>query len=213
MVSRADSLQRRQVVRVAITYGMAILLVLFLSTPILWIFLTAFKPTVLALTMPPTFVFVLGLPMFVLFMRLGLIDTLIGLTIAYTAFMLPNTIWLMLGFFQALPRSLEEAALVDGCTRFGAFLRIALPLARPGLVVTGFYNAVGAWNHFFYGLTLSTAEARTLPVYAAQLIGEYSIRWGEVSAIGAILVLPPMLLVVLMQRHLSGGLTLGGLKG
>lgn len=156
---------------------------------------------------------VLGLPLFVVFTRTGLIDTLPGLTVAYTAFMLPNTIWLMLGFFQSVPKSLEEAALVDGCTRFGAFLRIALPLARPGLVVTGFYNAVGAWNHFFFGLTLSTADARTLPVYAAQLIGEYSIRWGEVSAIGAILVMPPIVLVILMQRHLAGGLTLGGVKG
>jgi multiple sugar transport system permease protein len=156
---------------------------------------------------------VLGLPMFVLFTRLGLVDTIAGLTIAYTAFMLPNTIWLMLSFFQSVPKDLEDAAQVDGCSRFGAFVRIALPLARPGLVVTGFYNAVGAWNHFFYGLTLSTANARTLPVYASQLIGEYSIRWGEVSAIGTILVLPPIVLVILMQRHLAGGLTLGGLKG
>jgi multiple sugar transport system permease protein len=264
-----------------LTYVTAVLLGGMLSLPLFWIVLTSFKPTVLVLTSPPTWVFpptlvhyraifereefwsalnntalvtlcttvvtlsvgtmaaygmarhraggapllyttlavralppiVLGLPMFVLFTRTGLIDTLTGLTIAYTAFMLPNTIWLMLGFFQAVPKSLEEAALVDGCTRFGAFLRIALPLARPGLVVTGFYNAVGAWNHFFFGLTLSTAEARTLPVYAAQLIGEYSIRWGEVSAIGTVLVLPPVVLVILMQRHLAGGLTLGGVKG
>lgn len=156
---------------------------------------------------------VLGLPMFVLFTRLGLIDTLTGLTIAYTAFMLPNTIWLMLAFFEDVPKELEDAALVDGCTRFGAFRRITLPLALPGLVVTGFYNCMGAWNHFFYGLTLTTSKARTLPVHAAELIGEYSIRWGEVSAIGTILILPPIILVILMQKHLSGGLSLGGLKG
>lgn len=156
---------------------------------------------------------VLGLPMFVLFTRLGLIDTLTGLTLAYTAFMLPNTIWLMLAFFQEVPRDLEEAALIDGCSRFGAFLRVALPLARPGLVVTGFYNLMGAWNHFFYGLTLSTQRARTLPVHAAELIGEYAIRWGEVSAIGTILILPPVIVVILMQKHLQGGLMLGGVKG
>jgi len=281
MAARVASMRLRAAIRLSVTYLTAVLLGAFLSLPLLWIMLTAFKPTALVLTSPPTWVFaptldhfraifarsefwsalnntaivtlstmavtlsvgtlaaygmarhraggapllyttlavralppiVLGLPMFVLFTRLGLIDTLPGLTIAYTAFMLPNTIWLMLGFFQAVPKSLEEAALVDGCTRFGAFLRIALPLARPGLVVTGFYNAVGAWNHFFFGLTLSTADARTLPVYAAQLIGEYSIRWGEVSAIGTVLVLPPVVLVILMQRHLAGGLTLGGVKG
>ena len=127
--------------------------------------------------------------------------------------MLPNTIWLMLGFFESLPVSLEDAALVDGCTRFGAFLRIALPLTRPGLVVTGFYNAIGAWNQFFFGLILSTSHARPLPVYAALLLGEYSIKWGEVSATGTVLLLPPIVLVILMQRQLAGGLTLGGVKG
>jgi multiple sugar transport system permease protein len=156
---------------------------------------------------------VLGLPMFVLFTRLGLIDTLSGLTLAYTAFMLPNTIWLMLAFFQDVPRELEEAALVDGTSRFGAFWRVALPVARSGLLVTGFYNLMGAWNHFFYGLTLSTQRARTLPVHAAELIGEYAIRWGEVSAIGTMLILPPIVVVILMQRRLSSGLMLGGIKG
>lgn len=156
---------------------------------------------------------VLGLPMFVLFTRLGLIDTWAGLTMAYTAFMLPNTIWLMLAFFQDVPRELEEAALVDGCSRFGAFWRVALPVAKPGLIVTGFYNLMGAWNHFFYGLTLSTSRSRTLPVHAAELIGEYAIRWGEVSAIGTILILPPIVIVIFMQRHLSSGLMLGGIKG
>ena len=219
MHSRFASLRLRAALRLTISYLTAILLGAFLSLPLLWIVMTAFKPTSLVLTMPPTWVFgptvehfravfarpefwsalsntaivtvatmtvtlsvgtlaaygmarhraggapliyttlairalppiVMGLPMFVLFTQLGLIDTLPGLTVAYTAFMLPNTIWLMLGFFQAVPKSLEEAALVDGCTRFGAFLRIALPLAKPGLVVTGFYNAVGAWNHFFFG--------------------------------------------------------------
>jgi multiple sugar transport system permease protein len=281
MPARVGSLQLRSAGRLAITYLTAGLLGLFLSLPLVWIVLTAFKPTPLVLTSPPTWIFpptlahfsaifdntrfwryllntavvtaatmavtltvgtlaaygmarhrtggrpvlyatlavralppiVLGLPMFVLFTRLGLIDTLAGLTVAYTAFMLPNTIWLMLAFFESVPRSLEDAALVDGCTRFGVFLRIALPLVRPGLAVTGFYNAIGAWNHFFFGLTLSTSNARTLPVYAAQLIGEYSIRWGEVSAIGTVLLLPPIVLVILMQRHLSGGLSLGGVKG
>jgi multiple sugar transport system permease protein len=166
--------------------------------------------TLVLRALPPI---VLGLPMFILFTRLGLIDTLWGLTLAYTAFMLPNTIWLMLAYFQDVPAELEEAALIDGCSRFGAFRRVALPLATPGLVVTGFYNLMGAWNHFFYGLTLSTQHARTLPVHAAELIGEYAIRWGEVSAIGTMLILPPIVVVLLIQKHLRSGLALGGVKG
>lgn len=166
--------------------------------------------TLVLRALPPI---VLGLPMFILFTRLGLIDTLTGLTLAYTAFMLPNTIWLMLAYFQDLPAELEEAALIDGCSRFGAFRRVALPLAMPGLIVTGFYNLMGSWNHFFYGLILSTQNARTLPVHAAELIGEYAIRWGEVSAIGTLLILPPILVVLLIHHRLQDGLMLGGVKG
>lgn len=281
MTTAPGSLRLRSLGRTTLTYVTAVGLGAVLSSPLLWIVLTAFKPTILVLTNPPTWIFtptlehfdviftsaqfwldfvntvvvtlatmivtlgvgslaaygmarhraggrpllyatlairalppvVLGLPMFVLFSRLGLIDTLFGLTVAYTASMLPNTIWLMLGFFESVPASLEEAALVDGCTRFGAFVRIAVPVVRPGLAVTAFYNAVGAWNQFFFGLILSTSHARPLPVYAAQLLGEYSIKWGEVSAIGTVLLLPPIALVIAMQRQLAGGLTLGGVKG
>lgn len=276
-----NSLRGQGFVRIALAYATALALGFVLTLPLLWIAITAIKPTALTFQMPPTLIFtptldhfraiftrptfwpivlntvvvtlattvttltlgtfaaygmaryraggapllyttlairalppiVLGLPMFVLFTRIGLIDTWAGLTMAYTAFMLPNTIWLMLAFFQDIPRELEEAALADGCTRFGAFWRIALPVARSGLLVTGFYNMMGAWNHFFYGLTLSTSRSRTLPVHAAELIGEYTIRWGEVSAIGTVLILPPIVLVIFMQRHLSSGLMLGGIKG
>jgi multiple sugar transport system permease protein len=156
---------------------------------------------------------VLGLPMFILFTRLGLIDTLTGLTLAYTAFMLPNTIWLMLAFFQDIPKEIEEAGFVDGCGRFGVFWRISLPMARSGIIVTGFYNLVGAWNHFFYGLTLSMSQARTLPVTAAALIGEHSIKWGEVSAMGTLLLIPPIVVILLIHKKLAGGLMLGGVKG
>jgi multiple sugar transport system permease protein len=157
---------------------------------------------------------VIGLPFFVVFSRLGLINTLHGLVIAYTSFMLPNTIWLMMAFFGDIAREIEEAALVDGCSRFRAFRSIAVPLARPGLIVTSIYNLVGAWNHFFFALLLSISEkSRTLPVQAATFVGEYAIKWGELSAIGTLLILPPMLVAVVLQRHLVRGLTLGAVKG
>jgi multiple sugar transport system permease protein len=156
---------------------------------------------------------VLGLPFFVLFSQLRLTDTLTGLIIAYVSFLLPTTTWLMLAFFNDIPAELEDAALVDGCSRFGAMIRVALPLARPGLVVTGIFTFMGAWNHFFYGLILASTNARTLPVEASNFVGEYAVQWGEVSAIGSLIIIPPILVVFLMQKHLVRGLTLGALKG
>lgn len=166
--------------------------------------------TLVTRVLPPI---VIGLPFFIVFSRLGLIDTIHGLIIAYVAFLLPNTIWLMIAFFSDIPYEIEESALVDGCSRFGAFLRIVLPLARAGLIVTGIYNILGAWNHFFYGLILSSSNARTLPVEASNFVGEYSVQWGEVSAIGSLLIIPPVLVAFFLQKYLEKGLTLGAVKG
>jgi multiple sugar transport system permease protein len=160
--------------------------------------------------MPPI---VLGLPFFIMFSRLRLTDTLQGLILAYVAFLLPNTVWLMIAYFADIPVEIEESALVDGCSRFGSFLRIAVPLARPGLIVTGIYNFMGAWNHFFYGLILSSFNARTLPVEASNFVGEYAVQWGEVSAIGSLIIIPPILVAFFMQKYLVSGLTLGAIKG
>ena len=156
---------------------------------------------------------VLGLPFFIMFSRLGLSDTLEGLILAYIAFLLPNTVWLMIAFFSDIPYEIEESAMIDGCSRFGTFFRIALPLARPGLIVTGIYNFMGAWNHFFYGLILTSFNARTLPVEASNFVGEYAVQWGEVSAIGSLIIIPPILVAFFMQKYLVKGLTLGAVKG
>jgi multiple sugar transport system permease protein len=166
--------------------------------------------TMLFRVLPPI---VLGLPMYVLFARVGLIDTLLALILAYVTLLLPITVWLTMAYFRDLPREVEEAALVDGCSRFGAFVRIAVPIARPGIVVTGFYTLMGAWNHFFYGLILSSMNARTLPLEASNFIGEFAVQWGEVSAIGTLIMLPPILVISFMQRQLVRGLALGAVKG
>lgn len=166
--------------------------------------------TLLFRVLPPI---VIGLPFFILFSRLHLIDTLSGLVLAYVAFLLPITIWLMIPFFGDIPREIEEAALVDGCSRFGAFVRVVLPLAQPGLVVTGIYSLLGAWNHFFFGLILTSFNARTLPVEASNFVGEYALQWGEVSAIGSLLIIPPIMVAFFLQKYLVRGLTLGAVKG
>ncbi len=166
--------------------------------------------TLLFRVLPPI---VIGLPFFIVFSRLNLIDTLRGLVLAYVAFLLPSTIWLMIPFFGDIPREIEDAAMVDGCSRFGTFLRVVVPLAQPGLVVTGIYNLLGAWNHFFYGLILTSFNARTLPVEASNFVGEYALQWGEVSAIGSLLIIPPILVAFFLQKYLVRGLTLGAVKG
>ncbi len=156
---------------------------------------------------------VIGLPMYIVFSKIGLIDTVSGLIIAYIAILLPNTIWLMIPFFDDIPIEIEESALVDGCSRFVAFLKIVLPLAQPGLVVTGIYNIMGAWNHFFFGLILSSFNARTLPVEASNFVGEYALQWGQVSAISSLLIVPPVLVAFFLQKYLVKGLTFGAVKG
>ncbi len=166
--------------------------------------------TLLFRVLPPI---VIGLPFYIIFSRIGLLDTLTGLTIAYIAILLPNTIWLLIPFYRDIPLEVEESGLVDGCTRFGVFLRIVLPLARPGLIVTGIYTIMGAWNHFFFGLILTSFNARTLPIEASNFVGEYALQWGEVSAIGSILIVPPILIAFCLQKYLVKGLTLGAVKG
>ena len=160
--------------------------------------------------MPPV---VLGLPMFILFNKLGIYDTILGLTLAYIAFLMPNTIWLMIAFFNEIPLAIEECARVDGASRMEVFMKITLPLAKSGIIVTGIYNIMGAWNHFFYALILSTDNAKVLSVQASEYVGEYVVRWGEVSAIATLLILPPIVLVFILQNYIEGGLKLGAIKG
>lgn len=156
---------------------------------------------------------VLGLPFFVLFREIRLYDTVPGLVVAYTTISLPFAIWLLVAFFDDIPAELEEAALVDGCSRWGALFRVVLPLARPGLAVTGILTFMGAWNQFFFALVLAGQNVRTLPVVASNYISTYTLDWGKVAAAGVLLLIPPVIVVLVMQRHIVRGLTFGAVKG
>jgi multiple sugar transport system permease protein len=145
---------------------------------------------------------------------IGLLDSHLGLALAYSTFLLPLCIWMLKGFFDAIPIELEEAARIDGCTRLGALFRIVLPLARPGLVATAVFVAIGAWNEFLLALMLTTSQgSRTWPVGLQLMVGEFQLPWGQLAAGGIMSILPVIAFFALVQRALVRGLTAGAVKG
>jgi len=151
-------------------------------------------------------------PYFILFNTLGLFDHIAALVLVYTAMNLPLVIWLLRDYFADLPLEIEEAALVDGASRFGAFFRIALPLALPGLVVAFLFAFVFAWNEFLFALTLTLDEAKTLPLQLAGNVTLRGPRYWDIAAQGLVVMLPPLLIALLVGRYIVRGLTLGAVK-
>jgi arabinogalactan oligomer/maltooligosaccharide transport system permease protein len=139
---------------------------------------------------------------------------MLGLTIVYSTTSVPFCVWMLKGYFDTIPRELEEAAHVDGATQWTIFTRIVLPLARPAIVVTALFGFMTAWNEFILAATfLSDERATTLPVALQRYVDAFATDWGGFAA-GAVLVsLPVMLLFFVLQKHLVGGLTAGGVKG
>jgi multiple sugar transport system permease protein len=160
-----------------------------------------------------TFPYVLlGVPFFILFTRLGLMDSITSLIITNTIVGLPFTIWLLIAFFDEIPIELEEAAMIDGCSRYGAMWRVAFPLAQSGMVVVAILNFMGTWNNFFFPLILATQKAKTMTLVASEFITDWQVMWGNMAAIGTLLMIPPVLVVFALQRRLVRGLTFGGMK-
>jgi multiple sugar transport system permease protein len=154
------------------------------------------------------------IPLFILMRNLGLLDTRIGLALAYTTFLLPVFIWMMKGFFDVVPLELEDAARIDGCSRIGAMVRVILPLVVGGLVATAVFVAIGAWNEFLFALMMTTSTgSRTWPVGLQLMVGEFQLPWGALAAGGIISIVPVILLFALVQRALVRGLTAGAVKG
>lgn len=154
-----------------------------------------------------------ALPLFLLFKQFRLLDTHMALIIANTIFNLPFVIWLLKGFFEDLPVELEEAALIDGASPFGAFWRVALPLVTPGLVATALFSFIFSWNEFMFALLFTRSDVRTLTIIVPSLVGGHEILWGEIAAVGTVAVIPGVVLALLLQRYLVRGLTLGAVKG
>ncbi|RTH02875.1 ABC transporter permease [Thermus scotoductus] len=165
---------------------------------------------VLATQMLPPIV--LALPLFALMRLFGLSGTLWALVLSYLAFALPFMAWLLLGFFQNLPRELEEAAYVDGATPFQVFFRVVLPLATPGLFAAGILGFLLSWNEFLFALLLSGRDTQTVPVALSTFVTQRGVLFAQVAAGVVLSVLPVALLARMVDRYLVEGLTLGAVK-
>ncbi|MBD3366947.1 MAG: ABC transporter permease subunit [Candidatus Eisenbacteria bacterium] len=149
-------------------------------------------------------------PLYIAMARLGLINSIPSLVLPYTLFTLPLAIWILTHFFSTLPASLEDAALVDGCTPAQAFLRVIIPLSAPGLFTSAILIFIWAWNEFLFALIMtSTPESRTVPVALALFAGLHELPWATIAAATVVTVVPVLILVVFFQRQIVEGLTSG----
>jgi ABC-type glycerol-3-phosphate transport system permease component len=156
---------------------------------------------------------VLITPIYTIFVGLGLVNTYIGLIIVYIAITIPFSVYLLLGYLDSVPRSLDEAALIDGCTTVGAIFRVVLPVAWPGVATTAIYAFIVAWEEFLLALTLMTdRQLMTVPVGLAGFFGEYTTQWDLVMAASVIATLPTLVLFFIVQKKLASGLAAGSVK-
>lgn len=153
------------------------------------------------------------LPLFMLMRKAGILDTHFGLILANATVAIPFAVWMLTSYIGAIPKSLDEAAMIDGCSRLTALRRVVLPLAMPGIISTGIYIFITAWNEYLYALTLGGRNVRPVTVAIQTLIGEYQIEWGLLSAGAVVGAMPATLLFLIVQRRLIGGLTQGAVKG
>jgi multiple sugar transport system permease protein len=154
-----------------------------------------------------------AVPIYLLINDFGMTDTHIALITAYTAINIPFAVWMLRGFMDEIPIDLEDAAMIDGCSRLGALFRIVFPLMAPGLAATAVFSFLLSWNDFALALILTNSNAKTLPLIVMSFITEEGILWGPMSAAATLILLPPVLFVIFAQRHLAKGLTMGAVKG
>lgn len=165
---------------------------------------------VLSLRMLPPMATVI--PFFVMARMLNILDTHLVLIICYMLFNIPFTIWMMRGFFEEIPQAIEEAAFIDGCSRFQVFTKVLLPLSTPGLIATAIFCIINSWNEFVFALFLTSSDAITLPTTVTLFLSISGVAWGEMSAVGVITILPVLVFAMIVQKYMIRGLTFGGVK-
>jgi multiple sugar transport system permease protein len=167
--------------------------------------------TLITYLVPPSILFI---PLYAQMRNLGLANSLAGLIAAYPSFTVPFVTWLLMGYFESIPEELEEAAMIDGATRFGAFYKIVLPLSAPGVLAAALYAFTQAWNEFLYALVFITdARLRTLPVGLASFITGDVYGWGYLMSGAVLTTLPVIAAYIYLQKYMVEGLTAGSVKG
>jgi len=167
--------------------------------------------TLITYLVPPSILFI---PLYAQMRNLGLANSLAGLIAAYPSFTVPFVTWLLMGYFESIPEELEEAAMIDGATRFGAFYRVVLPLSMPGVLAAGLYAFTQAWNEFLYALVFITdGKLRTLPVGLASFITGDVYGWGSLMSGAVLTTLPVIAAYIYLQKYMVEGLTAGSVKG
>ncbi|WP_309084318.1 carbohydrate ABC transporter permease [Chelativorans sp.] len=161
------------------------------------------------LILPPV---VLALPFLVLYKELALLDSLVGLILLYTLMVLPIVIWIMRDQFRGIPVDLEEAALVDGLSTWGAFLRIVVPIALPGMVAAFILSLILCWNEYFFAALLTSTDAKTLPVMVASQTGSQGINWWSMAALSTAAIAPLVIVGILLERYIIAGMATGAVK-
>jgi len=156
----------------------------------------------------------LAIPLLAIFARWGLADSLVSVIIAHCSMTIPLGVWLLWGFFKAMPMNLEEAAMVDGCTRAGAFVRVVLPLSLPGIVTVAIFSFLLSWTDYVFAFVLVSSDSlKTLPVGLASILGSFDARWGELMAGATLITLPLLVMFSLLSRYFIQGLAAGAVKG
>lgn len=152
-------------------------------------------------------------PLYVIFARIGLINNYLGIIFTYIAISIPFSVYLLVGYLNTIPRDLDEAAIIDGCSQFGLIWRIIIPVILPGIVAVATYSFIQAWNEYLFALAfLTKTSLKTLPLGLNQFFGEYTADWGSVMAASALTTIPTLLLFLFIQRKLTSGLTAGAIK-
>lgn len=157
-------------------------------------------------------VVVLCLPLYLIMAKLGLLNSYLGIIIAHVSFNLPFVVWMMKGFFDVVPREIDEAARVDGCSWPYIFTRITLPIAKSGLAATAVFCAVNSWNEFLMALILTGRSTATMPVAIPGLMTPQGTLWGQIAAVGTVVTIPVLLFSIAVQKHMVKGMAMGAVK-